>query len=61
VRKVIIATVNALLVFLISFGNTIQQALSEGKEPSKWQVYSGLAVAAVLMFNDIKSSVSKWE
>lgn len=50
--------ISALLVGFIAFGNTLQAALSNGQEPTKWQLYSAILGGAVLALNDIKSRIT---
>ena len=50
--------ISALLVGAVTFGNTLQTAVSGGQPPTKWQVYSAAVGAAVLFLNDIKSRIT---
>lgn len=50
--------ISALLVGSTAFGNTLQAALSNGQQPTKWQVYSAVFGGVVLALNDIKSRIT---
>lgn len=50
--------VSALLVGFVSFGNTLQTAVSNGEQPTKWQVYSAILGGVILFLNDIKSRIT---
>ena len=50
--------ISALVVGFVSFGNTLQAAISNGAEPTKWQLYSAIIGGAILFLNDIKSRIT---
>lgn len=50
--------ISALLVGFIAFGNTLQAAISNGQEPTKWQIYSAVLGGVILTLNDIKSRLT---
>jgi hypothetical protein len=50
--------ISGLLVGVTAFGNTLQAAISDGSQPTKWQIYSAVIGGAVLMLNDIKSRIT---
>jgi len=50
--------ISALLVGVVSFGNTLQTAVSTGQAPTEWQFYSAVIGGVVLFLNDIKSRIT---
>lgn len=50
--------ISALVVGAIAIGNSLQLALSNGTNITRWQVYSALIGGTVLMLNDIKSRLT---
>jgi ABC-type uncharacterized transport system permease subunit len=58
VGAVVRTMISSLIVGFVAFGNTLQAAVSGGQEPTRWQIYSAVIGAVVLMLNDVKSRIT---
>ena len=50
--------ISAILVGTVAIGNTLQTAMIDGQQPTKWQIYSAVIGGIVLALNDIKSRIT---